>query len=333
MNANARHTSASASSPLRLAIIVPCFNEEAVLPATDARLRAELARMMAEGVAEAGSFILYVDDGSTDATPALLEAFSRRDGIAVEYLSLSRNEGHQSALLAGLEEADGRCDACITIDADLQDDPGVMAVMVRRCMEGDDIVFGVRENRDSDSHFKRATARAYYRLQSRFGLGLVEDHADYRLLSRRALSALMLYPERLLFLRGLVARLGFRCSRVGYRRAARAAGESKYPFGRMMEFAVDGITSFSVRPVRMVFFAGLLFTLCALGVAVYALARHFSGHTIPGWTSLMLSLWFCTGVVLLALGVVGEYVGKIFIEVKRRPRYHVAARSERKSPR
>lgn len=320
-----------APAPPRLAVIVPCLNEEQVLPATDARLRAELETMVAEGTAHAGSFILYVDDGSTDATPTLLEALSRRDGIAVEYLILSRNEGHQNALLAGLADVAGRCDACISIDADLQDDPAVMAVMARRFAAGDDIVFGVRENRDSDSRFKRATARAYYRVQRRFGLGLVEDHADFRLLSARALDALLEYPERLLFLRGLVGRLGFRCSRVGYRRAPRAAGESKYPFGRMMEFAVDGITSFSVRPVRMVFWAGLLFTLCALGVAVYVLARHFSGHTIPGWTSMMLSLWFCTGVVLLALGVVGEYVGKIFIEVKRRPRYHVSARSSRKS--
>lgn len=300
-----------------LTIVVPCFNEEAVLHETARRLLD-----VAAGLEDVRTRLLFVDDGSTDGTWALIgELAARHD--AVGGVRLAHNSGHQHALWAGLEAA-RRADAVITIDADLQDDVMAIPRMVDAMRRGNDIVFGVRNSRATDSVFKRTTALAFYRLMHHLGAHVVYNHADYRLMSRRAVAALLCFPERNLFLRGMVTSLGFPHTNVYYDRAERFAGTSKYPLARMMAFAWDGITSFSVRPLRMIAELGMLFILIALGVIVWALVAHERGNTIPGWTSLLVSVWFVGGVILLALGVTGEYVGKIYGEVKRRPRYFVS---------
>ncbi len=305
----------------RIAIIVPCLNEEEVLSSTDFQLHELLGRLKEAGLAAEGSFVLYVDDGSIDDTWAKIRGMASDDTRGVK---LSRNFGHQEALLAGIGEAIGCSDAIITIDADLQDDCGVIPEMIGKFLSGADIVFGVRSDRHRDTWFKRATAHGFYNLMKTLGVNMVSDHADFRLLSTRAAENLLEFEERNLFLRGIVPMLGYRQEMVTYERKEREAGKTKYPLARMFEFAVNGITSFSVRPVRMLFWIGTLFMVTALGVGAYVLIRHFSGYTIEGWTSLMLSIWFCTGVLLMGLGVIGEYIGKIYIEVKKRPRYKIS---------
>ncbi len=309
---------------MRLAIVSPCHNEEEMLPHTAAALLSLLDGLTAEGRVAPESFILFVDDGSTDATwQGICSLASER----VRGVSLSRRYGHQSALLAGMKEALPHCDACVTVDADLQDDISAIREMILAYEGGAEIVFGVRRDRSSDSWMKKTTAAAFYSTMSSLGVESLPNHADYRLMSARAVADLLEYGERNLFLRGLVPLLGYRQQTVEYDRLPRRAGESKYPFRKMLDFAIDGITSFSVRPVRMIFWVGIAFALTALGIGIYVLVRLFSGATIEGWASLMLSIWFCTGIMLMALGVVGEYIGKIYIEVKRRPRWHVAART------
>lgn len=309
-----------------LAIIVPCHNEEEVLVSTTSTLRGVLHQLEEEGLINGKGKIVYVDDGSTDHTwMRIVEVSGSDDGHApVRGIRLSRHCGHQEALLAGMERMCGEADAIITIDADLQDDVDIIPEMLRRYAEGADIVYGVRGDRGSDSWFKRVSARGFYNTMRRLGAECVANHADFRLMSGRAVTDLMDYGERNLFLRGIVPLLGYRQECVYYERKERTAGVSKYPFHKMLDFAINGITSFSVRPVRMLFWIGLAFMLTALGIGIYVLIRHFSGETIEGWTSLMLSIWFCTGVLLMGLGIIGEYVGKIYIEVKRRPRYRVA---------
>lgn len=304
---------------LKLVVVVPCYNEEAVLSETTRRLLD-----VAEGLKDAGveTRVLYVDDGSADGTWRLVEEASARHD-AIGGLRLAHNVGHQHALWAGLETAATLGDAVVTIDADMQDDPAVMADMVQKFREGCDVVFGVRNSRATDTFFKRHSAQVFYRLMQNLGCEVVYNHADYRLMSRRAVLALMQYGERNLFLRGLVKQMGFKQDIVGYDRAPRTAGESKYPLRKMLAFAWDGITSFSVRPLRIILTLGLLFILVALGVIVWALVSHWTGHTLPGWTSLLVSVWFVGGAVLMALGIIGEYIGKIYSEVKRRPRYFI----------
>ena len=306
-----------------LAIVVPCYNEQEVLPATLARLRALLQRMKEEGLVTSGSKIAFVDDGSRDSTWAMIAGAVEEWPGEVAGVRLAHNAGHQNALLAGLEAVERSCDATVSIDADLQDDPEAIVEMVRQYRAGCDIVYGVRRSRRSDTWFKRNTALLFYHGMERLGVETVFNHADFRLMSRRAVAELLKYRESGIFLRGVVPHIGFRQGRVEYDRTAREAGESKYPLRKMMNFAVDGITSFSVKPVRMVFWLGMLFMLMAIVVLIYTLARYFSNDTIVGWTSLMISIWFCTGIVLIALGIIGEYIGKIFIEVKNRPRYAV----------
>lgn len=306
---------------IRLALVVPCMDEEAALPSTHPRLLSLLAEMERDGIVSPESFIVYVDDGSTDRTWNLISSYA---GDNVKGLRLSRNYGHQYALLAGLEYVFGRCDACVSIDADMQDDPSVIPGMVKAYAEGAEIVYGVRSRRPGDSWFKKHSAHGFYTLLHTLGVECVYDHADYRLLGHDALTALMDYGERNLFLRGIVPKLGFRQEKVYYERGERKNGKSKYPLGRMLEFAADGVTSFSVRPVRMLFWLGILFMATAVGVGVYVFVRYFEGETIEGWTSLILSIWFCTGILLIGLGILGEYVGKIYMEVKKRPRYHIA---------
>lgn len=304
-----------------VALIVPCYREEEVLAATTRELLLTLSSLRSRGLAAEGSFIVYVDDRSDDSTWNVVCSLACAD---VKGIRLSRHCGHQEALLAGMEYAVGKSDVCITLDADLQDDVGVIPEMLERYLEGNDIVFGVRRSRPSDTWLKRATASAFYHAMARAGVDCVGNHADFRLMSRRAVADLLEYGERNLFLRGIVPRLGYAQAQVRYDRGVRKAGESKYPLPKMLDFAIDGITSFSVRPVRMLFWLGMLFLLTALAIGIYVIARHFSGDTIEGWTSLMLSIWFCTGVLLVGMGIVGEYIGKIYIEVKRRPRYRIS---------
>ena len=311
---------------MNYAIVVPCYNEEAVLNETTSRLL-EVMQRVAEKHADLQGRIVYVDDGSRDGTWPLIGSLSKQHP-QVMGLKLAHNAGHQHALWAGLEWAAAHVDAAISIDADLQDDVNVIPEMIDLFLGGKDIVYGVRRDRPTDTWFKRTTALAFYKLMSKLGGDIVYNHADYRLMSRRTLAALMTYGERNLFLRGMVRTLGFPQAMVYYDRGERFAGESKYPLRKMLAFAIDGITSFSVRPLRLISIVGLSFMLVALGVIVYGLAAWLCGRTIQGWTSLLVSLWFIGGAILVALGVIGEYVGKIYAEVKRRPRYFIEDTTE-----
>jgi len=288
--------------------------------------------MIDGGEISSDSFIVYVDDGSHDHTWEVITSLSEdaypsgadKTSVLTEGVRLSRNFGHQYALLAGMEYVADNCDACVTIDADLQDDPTVIPDMIRAYKRGAEVVYGVRSRRENDGWFKKHSAHAYYRLLKTLGVDCVYDHADYRLLGSQALATLLQYKERNVFLRGIVPQLGFRQEKVYYRRGERKEGRSKYPFGKMLEFAADGVTSFSVIPVRMLFWLGLIFMATAFGVGIYVFIRYFNGETIEGWTSLILSIWFCTGVLLFGMGILGEYVGKIYVEVKKRPRYKIS---------
>lgn len=306
---------------LKLMIVVPCYNEQQVLRETTARLTAMLDRLIAAKKVDVAR-ILYVDDGSRDHTWDLITELSNTFA-AVEGLKLAHNVGHQQALWAGLEYAATHADAIVSIDADLQDDVEAIPQMMEHYHQGIDVVFGVRRERKTDTFFKKHTAQAFYRLMQAMGGQVVYNHADFRLMSRRALQALMTFPERNLFLRGMVASLGFPTAIVLYDRHERFAGESKYPLRKMLGFAIDGITSFSVRPLQCITFLGLLFMVIALAAIVYGLLSYAEGKAIPGWTSLLVSVWFIGGAILLACGIIGEYVGKIYKEVKRRPRYFI----------
>ena len=311
---------------MNYAIVVPCYNEEAVLTETTGRLL-EVMQRVAEKHADLQGRIVYVDDGSSDGTWPLIGSLSKQHP-QVMGLKLAHNAGHQHALWAGLEWAAAHTDAAISIDADLQDDVNVIPEMIDLFLGGKDIVYGVRRDRPTDTWFKRTTALAFYKLMSKLGGDIVYNHADYRLMSRRTLAALMTYGERNLFLRGMVRTLGFPQAMVYYDRGERFAGESKYPLRKMLAFAIDGITSFSVRPLRLISIVGLSFMLVALAVIFYGLVAWLCGRTIQGWTSLLVSLWFIGGAILVALGVIGEYVGKIYAEVKRRPRYFIEETTE-----
>ena len=305
-----------------LAIVVPCYCEEAVLGETTRRLTHVLDRLADAGDIDGRSFIYFVNDGSTDGTWPLIDRL-HRENRRVNGLNLAANVGHQSALLAGLEAVVDRADALVSIDADLQDSPEVIADMVKAYRNGADVVYGVRRSREKDRWFKRTTALAFYRLMNAICKGMIYNHADFRLMSKRAVRQLCRYRERNLFLRGIVPLLGYQTAKVYYDREVRFAGESKYPFRRMVNFAIDGITSFSALPVRIVFVLGCLFNIVALIAAAFALYSWIRGTLVEGWFSLFLSIWFVGGCVLMSLGVIGEYVGKIYIEVKSRPRYNV----------
>lgn len=315
-------TYGSSVNPPLLAIVVPCYNEQEALPRTIPDLLGVLDRMQAEGLVAPGSYVLCCDDGSRDNTWATISAWHKSDS-RIKGLSLAHNRGHQFALLAGLETVCGRCDAAVSIDADLQDDPETIAEMVRCYRNGDEIVYGVRSSRKSDTWFKRTSAHAFYRFQKSMGLETVYDHADFRLMSNRAIELLCAYGERNLFLRGIVPQIGLQASVVFYERNPRVAGESKYPLRKMLSFSIDGITSFSARPLRMIFFVGLALLILDVVMSLYVFSAYLGHDVIPGWTSLMLSTWFLGSLILMALGVVGEYIGKIFNEVKGRPRYAV----------
>ena len=306
----------------KLIIVVPCYNEEEVLQETTRQLSTVLSGMEQEGKITEGK-LLYVDDGSRDATWHIIEQLST-ENPRVMGLKLAHNVGHQQALWAGLEwAANAPFDAIVSIDADLQDDVQAIVEMTERFNEGTDIVYGVRKERKTDTFFKKHTAQAFYKLMQTMGGDVVYNHADFRLMSKRALQALVAHPERNLFLRGIVRSLGYPSDFVYYDRHERFAGESKYPLSKMLNFAIDGITSFSVKPLRLITTFGLLFMFVAIVIIGYALYEHLIGHTIVGWTSLLVSLWFIGGAILTAIGIIGEYIGKIYKEVKRRPRYFI----------
>ena len=303
-----------------LSILVPCYNEEAVLAETNRQLL-DVCTNLVKSRPTRRVGVVYVDDGSKDATWPLIAQLAAEDP-RVAGIRLAHNAGHQHALWAGLEWASRHADAAVSIDADLQDDVNAIFEMVEQWMDKScDIVYGVRKERKTDTFFKRQTAQIYYKLLQGMGGDIVYNHADFRLMSRRALQALMDYPERNVFLRGLVRTLGFTEGYVYYDRGERMAGTSKYPLHRMLALAIDGITSFSVRPLTMITYLGLSFTLLSLLSIVYAFTSYLLGKALPGWTSLLISVWFIGGAILTSMGVMGIYVGKIYNEVKRRPRY------------
>lgn len=306
-----------------LAIIVPCYNEKEVLEATDSALQNLLINMEERGIVNSESFIIYVDDGSKDDTWELICNAVQKHPRSTKGIKLAHNAGHQNALLAGISSVADICDAAVTIDADLQDDIEAIPKMAEKFREGYEIVYGVRDSRETDTWFKKNSALFFYKTMKALGVETVYNHADFRLMSSRALKELMKYKETNIFLRGVVPQIGLKNTTVSYNRKARLAGESKYPLKKMINFAVEGITSFSMKPVRMVFMIGMIFLLITLAIFIYTLIRYFTNETIEGWTSLMLSIWFCTGVLLVSLGVIGEYVGKIFLEVKERPRFNI----------
>ena len=312
-----------------LYIIVPCYNEEEVLPETNARLNALADALIAEKRIDAASRILFVDDGSRDRTWKLIEELAARTE-RVEGLKLAHNAGHQNALWAGMMSVRGKADAVVTIDADLQDDINAIRGFLEKYGEGCEVVYGVRSKRETDTAFKRMTAQGFYRLMQRMGVDMVYNHADYRLLGRRALDALSEFGEENMFLRGMVPLVGFQSAEVTYERGERFAGESKYPLKKMIAFAIEGITSFSIKPVRWVALIGFAFAFLGVIMALYALVSLMCGQAVPGWTSMMVSIWIIGGVQLIALGLIGEYVGKVYKEVKHRPKYIVETYIEKK---
>ena len=296
-----------------LYIVVPCYNEEEVLPETSRRLKEKMEALVAAGAVSGGSRILFVNDGSQDRTWEIISALHAADPV-FSGVDLTRNRGHQNALLAGLMTAKDRCDMAISMDADLQDDVDAVDKMIEEYHAGCDIVYGVRSSRKKDTFFKRFTAEGFYRVMNLLGAETVFNHADYRLMSRRALEGLSQFKEANLFLRGMVPMIGYRSGTVEYERGERFAGESKYPLKKMLAFAMEGITSLSVKPLRMITGLGALIFLIAAVMLAYSVYRWAVGDTVLGWASLMCSVWAIGGLILLSLGVIGEYIGKIYLE-------------------
>lgn len=305
-----------------LYLVIPCYNEEEVLPETTRQLTEKMNDLMARGLIAKESRIVYVNDGSKDNTWALIERYHKENPL-VNGVDLSRNRGHQNALLAGLMTVKDEADVVISLDADLQDDVDAIDRFLEKYYEGCEVVYGVRSARKTDSWFKRHSAQAFYKLMKFFGVDIVYNHADYRLMSRRVLHELAQYGEVNLFLRGLVPLVGFPSGVVEYERRERFAGTSKYPLKKMLSFALDGVTSFSIKPIRFITGLGLLIFVVSVLMLLYFLIVHWTGHTVAGWTSIMVSVWAIGGLQLLAIGVIGEYIGKTYLETKRRPRYIV----------
>lgn len=306
----------------RLYLVIPCYNEEDVLPETSKRLREKLKTLIDKKLVSKDSRIIFVDDGSKDKTWEIIEKLNKKSEM-YGGVKLSRNRGHQNALLAGLMSAKQTADVVISLDADLQDDIDAIDKMISAYHNGADIVYGVRSSRKKDTFFKKATAQGFYRMMSNMGVDSVYNHADYRLMSKRALNELEKFREVNLFLRGIIPLLGFNTAIVEYERAERFAGESKYPLRKMLNFAVDGITSFSVKPLRIVTSLGFSVSIISFLIMSYSLVAKLLGVTVEGWTFTILSVWFIGGVQMLSLGIVGEYIGKIYNEVKTRPRFIV----------
>lgn len=306
----------------RLMIVVPCYNEEEILPYSIEKLTGVIKNLIKKSKIASNSGILFVNDGSKDKTWEIIQNEYAKNPY-VYGLGLAGNVGHQNALFAGLQTAAEICDFSISIDADLQDDIEVIEQMVDEYLSGADIVYGVRSERKTDTFFKRFTAQSFYRIMEMMGVKTVYNHADFRLMSARAMKQLGQYKERNLFLRGMVPLIGYKTATVTYARKERLAGESKYPLKKMLSFAWDGITSFSIKPISMIMAFGGVIVACSVIAFIYTLVSYFIGHVSPGWSSLMISIWFLGGVQLLFIGVVGQYVGKTYIESKERPRYNV----------
>ena len=305
-----------------LYLVIPCYNEEEVLPETSKRLTAKLGAMIEMGLISQDSKIVFVNDGSKDHTWQLIRQYHEENPM-IQGINLSRNKGHQSALLAGLMTVKEYCDMAISMDADLQDDVDAIDQFVEKYYEGCEVVYGVRSERKTDSFFKRAPAQSFYKLMLHMGVEIVYNHADYRLMSRRALDEMEGFKEVNLFLRGIVPLIGFQSGVVTYERHERFAGESKYPLKKMLNFAFDGITSFSVKPIRMVKTLGIIIFAISILMLIYFLITWCIGWTVPGWTSIVVSVWAIGGLQLLAIGIIGEYIGKIYMETKARPKFIV----------
>lgn len=305
-----------------LYLVIPCYNEEEVLADTAGKLDKKMKELMAEGLIDVKSRIIFVNDGSMDLTWKIIEDLHNKDTL-FGGINLTRNRGHQNALLAGLMTVKDDADIVISLDADLQDDINVFEEMLRKNNEGYDVVYGVRNDRKKDSFFKRHTAQMFYKLTNKLGGDLIYNHADFRLMSRRALEGLAQFEEVNLFLRGIVPLIGYPSTIVEYERKERLAGKSKYPFRKMMSFAIEGITSLSIKPMRFVTGMGIFVFLVSIAMMIYAFVSYFTGRVVAGWTSILISVWAIGGMVLLGLGIVGSYIGKIYLETKKRPRYIV----------
>lgn len=305
-----------------LYLVIPCYNEEEVLADTAGKLDKKMKELMAERLIDVKSRIIFVNDGSMDLTWKIIEDLHNKDTL-FGGINLTRNRGHQNALLAGLMTVKDDADIVISLDADLQDDINVFEEMLRKNNEGYDVVYGVRNDRKKDSFFKRHTAQMFYKLTNKLGGDLIYNHADFRLMSRRALEGLAQFEEVNLFLRGIVPLIGYPSTIVEYERKERLAGKSKYPLRKMMSFAIEGITSLSIKPMRFVTGMGIFVFLVSIAMMIYAFVSYFTGRVVAGWTSILISVWAIGGMVLLGLGIVGSYIGKIYLETKKRPRYIV----------
>ena len=311
--------------PIKLAIVAPCYNEEEMLPISAPRLMSLMREMIGDGLVAADSFLLFVNDGSRDSTWSIISRLHDENPMC-HGLNLSRNVGHQNAIMAGMltaVDAPESADAVITIDVDLQDPLECIPQMVKGCYEGYDVVYGVRTSRESDSFLKRFTAESFYKLQNHMGLKTIYNHSDFRFMTRRVVEELARYEERNLYLRGIIPMIGFPSTRVEEVRERREAGETKYTVKKMLTLAFDGITSFSVKPIYMIMALGGIFVLIAIAIGIYVLVSLFNGTAVHGWASLILSIWLVGGIILIAVGLVGLYVGKVYIETKHRPRYHI----------
>ncbi len=305
---------------VKLYIVIPCYNEQEVLPETSKRLRQKITDLQNAGKITEDSRIILVNDGSKDDTWKLISELHEKDNL-FSGVKLSRNRGHQNALLAGLDSARGKADAVISMDADLQDDINAIDGMLEKFEEGCDVVYGVRSSRKKDTFFKKFTAEGFYHIMEFMGAEIVFNHADYRLLSSRALEGLFEFKEVNLFLRGIVPLVGYKSDKVYYERSERFAGESKYPLKKMLAFAFEGITSLSIKPIRFIISLGVIMFVVSILMLIYFMVRHFTGYTVDGWTSLIVSIWAIGGLQLLGIGVIGEYVGKVYLETKERPRF------------
>lgn len=303
-----------------LYLVVPCYNEEEVLPETSKRLLEKMNTMIKDNIISEQSRIVFVNDGSKDKTWEIIDKLHNENPIYCG-IKLSRNKGHQNALMAGLMTVKEYADMAISLDADLQDDINAIDKFVEEYYKGSDVVYGVRSSRKKDTFFKRTTALTFYKLMKAMGVNITYNHADYRLMSKRALNELENFKEVNLFLRGIIPLIGFKSSIVEYERSERFAGESKYPLKKMLAFALDGITSFSVKPIRMILWIGILMSIISVAVLIYSLVQKIVGHTVEGWAFIACSIWLLSGIQLFSLGVIGEYIGKIYVEIKARPKF------------
>lgn len=310
-----------------LYLVIPCYNEEKVLLETTKILSKKMNKLIKSHVIDKDSHVLYVDDGSVDLTWSIIEKINKEDKL-FQGISLSRNTGHQNALVAGLLSAKTKADIVITMDADLQDDINAIDVMIEKYNQGNEIVYGIRSKRDKDSWFKQNTARLFYKIMKIMGVDIIYDHADYRLTSKKVLDEFENYKEVNLFLRGIFPLIGFKHDFVYYERNERIAGKSKYSFRKMMNFALDGITSFTVRPLRFICILGIIILFISLGIMIYSLIQKLTGNTVAGWTFLSISIWFLGGLQMISIGIIGEYVGKTYSETKTRPRFIISKKTD-----